>query len=105
MGKSARWFAWVLVGAVALIASWIGYARHPELWSRYRDGLATVSAIEHFQREHGRLPDHLSEISGVSSTEEGPIYYMRKSPTRYIVWFSRSLGESFTYDSSSRSWH
>ena len=70
---------------------------------RIKAGNEIIGKIEDFRKEKGRLPVSLSEI-GIEEKEEGPIYYDRKSETRYILWFGTSLGESVTYDSETKKW-
>lgn len=68
-----------------------------------REGDEIVKKVERFRESKGRLPNSLSEI-GVEEKEEGPIYYDKKSETRYVVWFGTVLGESVKYDSDKREW-
>ncbi len=63
----------------------------------------TVVQIEKFRKEKGRLPNSLNEI-GIEEKEEGPIYYEKKSESRYVLWFGKELGESVTYDSDTKEW-
>ncbi len=67
------------------------------------EGDKIVARIERFKEERQRLPVSLSEV-GIEEKEEGPIYYDKKSSTRYVVWFGMELGESVTYDSETRKW-
>jgi hypothetical protein len=55
------------------------------------------------KQERGRLPNSLEEL-GVKSDESGPVFYEKKSESRYVVWYGTSLGESTTYDSEVRRW-
>ncbi len=68
-----------------------------------KQGNEVVHKVESFKKTNGRLPNSLSEI-GIEEKEEGPIYYDKKSDTRYIVWFGTILGESITYDSDTQKW-
>ncbi|HEY9403186.1 MAG TPA: hypothetical protein VIQ24_10865 [Pyrinomonadaceae bacterium] len=63
-----------------------------------REGDKIVARIESFKKEKQRLPESLSEV-GVKEKEEGPIYYAKKSDTRYVLCFGMELGESVIYDS------
>jgi hypothetical protein len=67
------------------------------------EGNEIVAKIELFKKENGRLPLSLSEL-GIKATEEGPIYYEKKDDAIYILWFGEGLGESVTYDSSTKKW-
>ena len=44
------------------------------------------------------------ELPVLPASEEGPVFYQATGGNSYEVWFGRSLGESYTYDSSSQSW-
>lgn len=63
-------------------------------------GKRVVRAIESFRTQTGRLPNSLSEISGL---EEEGIFY-EKDGAGYIVWFGERLGESRVFRSSSGKW-
>ena len=97
----------LVIGFAALltaIAAWCWYISHPMLWPQYRQATAAIAAIEQFKASHGRLPVSLAEVSGQPDSESGPIYYESSNSTDYVVWFGRSLGESYTYDSQSGVW-
>jgi hypothetical protein len=66
-------------------------------------GDQVVAGVEKFKQERGRLPNSLEEL-GVKSDESGPVFYEKKSESRYVVWYGTSLGESTTYDSEVRRW-
>jgi len=66
-------------------------------------GNEIVIKVENFRNKNGKLPNSLSEI-GVAETESGPIYYEKKSESRYVLWFGKELGESVTYDSETKQW-
>lgn len=70
---------------------------------KLRQGNEIVAKIEKFRSEKSKLPNSLSEI-GIAETESGPIYYEKKSETRYILWFGKELGESKIYDSETKNW-
>ena len=70
---------------------------------KLKQGNETVSKIEKFRGEKGRLPNSLSEI-GVVESESGPIYYRKESETKFILWFGKELGESVVYDSETKQW-
>ena len=70
---------------------------------KLKQGNEVVAKVEKFRREKGRLPNNLGEI-GIVETESGPIYYEKKSESKYIVRFGKELGESATYDSDTRQW-
>ena len=66
-------------------------------------GNEVAQKVEKFKTEKGRLPNNLIEI-GIVETETGPIYYEKKTESRYILWFGKELGESMTYDSDTKQW-
>jgi hypothetical protein len=68
-----------------------------------KEGNEVVAKIERFKKDKGRLPLSLSEI-GIEEKEEGPIYYQKQDSSKYVIWFSAELGESVTYDSSTKKW-
>lgn len=70
---------------------------------KLKQGNEVVAKVEYFRSEKGRLPDSLSEV-GIAETESGPIYYQKKSESKYILWFGKELGESKTYDSDTKQW-
>ena len=39
---------------------------------------------------------------GMEDSESGPVYYQKTSDSTYIVWFPTILGESATYESSTK---
>ena len=94
-GIKAKLFFTVALGCFLLFAC--GYNE------KLRRGNEIIAKVEKFRIEKGRLPNSLSEI-GVVETESGPIYYEKKSETKYIVWFGKELGESATYDSDTKKW-
>lgn len=70
---------------------------------RLREGSEIINKVENFKKDKGRLPNSLSEL-GIEEKLDGPIYYNKRSDTKYVVWFGTSLGESVTYDSDSKKW-
>ena len=106
MSQPARW----LIGGGFLIAVFGAFLYRDVLgppnvvWrDDIREGNRLISEIEAFDRNHGRLPSELSEVSS-SAAERKRLLYERCSETHYIVWFGTTLGESMTYDSNSRNW-
>lgn len=63
-----------------------------------------IQKIESFQKQENRLPLSLSEI-GIEEKESGPIYYLKKNNSEYIVWYGLSTGRSKVYDSKSKNWN
>ena len=104
MTRTVRQLVIVLATLLAAIAAWRWYIDHPTLWPKYRQAKEIVAEIEQFKASHGRLPTSLTEINGQSQSEADPIYYQPFNETDYVVWFGRSLGESYTYDSQSGAW-
>lgn len=68
-----------------------------------KQGNDVVAKVEQFKKEKGRLPDSLTEL-GITEKMEGPIYYDRKTPTEYEIWFGEELGHSVVYNSGSKKW-
>jgi hypothetical protein len=66
-------------------------------------GNSVVVKIEKFKIEKNRFPDSLTEID-IIEDESGPIYYEKKTETKFILWFGKELGESMTYDSETKQW-
>lgn len=95
--KIKRLSAFLFAAIICLAISACGSAE------KIAKGNKAVAKIEKFRSEKGRLPDSLSEI-GIVETESGPIYYQKKSESKYILWFGKELGESATYDSETKQW-
>jgi len=93
-------------GVTSLTALTIARSR-PSLWIRVlhagkiRQGQAIIGRIETFRAASGRLPDSLAELG---LPDQGPVYYDRLDAGRYAVWFSHTLGESYSFDSRDREW-
>ena len=104
MTRTVRQLVIGLAAIITSIAAWYWYINQPSLWPEYRQATEVIAAIEQFKASHGRLPASLTEASGLPDTESGPIYYEPSNSTDYQVWFGRSLGESYTYDSQSGVW-
>lgn len=62
-----------------------------------------IARIESFKRRNDRLPRTISEL-GLEEKLEGPIYYQQQDSSSYIIWFGMELGESITYDSTTKKW-
>ena len=69
-----------------------------------QQGNALIEKIEAFQHENSMLPQTLKDIGVRRLDETGPLYYLRKSDTNYIVWFGNELGESTIWDSDVGEW-
>jgi hypothetical protein len=93
-----------VLGVLVAVAACGWYVTHPALWPEFRQATALIAAVEHYKSAHGRVPLNASELPGQSESEEGPVFYQATDRDRYQVWFGRSVGESYTYDSTSRSW-
>jgi len=74
------------------------------IWFRaeYRMSRDITEKVGDFRRHQGRLPLSLDEV-GVPESEIFP-RYKRISTSDYEVWFGTVLGESLTYESSTRAW-
>ena len=90
--------------AFAAAATWGWYVTHPNLWPEYHQATSLIAAIEQFKSTHGRLPIGVSELPATEFSQPSRVFYQPSGNGSYEVWFGRSLGESYTYDSSSRSW-
>ena len=104
MTRTVRHVAIGLAALLGIFAAWSWYVAHPSLWPEYRQATAIIDQIEQFKAKHNRLPANLAEISAQPATEIGPIFYQPSLGSSYTVWFGRSLGESYTYDSLTGSW-
>ena len=103
MARPVRLLVALLLSAAVLAATWGWYVAHPSLWPEYRQATALIAAIEQFKSSHGRLPADISQLPEPNKLRYGRVFYQATGQTDYEVWFGRSLGESYTYDSSSRS--
>jgi hypothetical protein len=99
------------VAAVALaLMLWVGYmmaaTRWPWIfdWGDIRQANKVIASVNSFQSRNGRLPNTLADM-GLEDSESGPVYYRKTSDRTYIVWFGTVLGESATYESSTKKWH
>ena len=72
--------------------------------SEVRQANELIASVNSFQSRYGRLPNSLTDM-GLDNSESGPIYYRKTSNSTYIVWFGTMLGESSTYESSTKKWH
>ena len=62
-----------------------------------------IEKVEKFKTEKNRLPKNVSEI-GLVELENSKAFYEKKTDSTYIVWFGLSLGESKTYNSTTKEW-
>ena len=104
MTRTVRQLVIGLLVLVAAAALWLWYRNHPTFWPEYRQAVQVISAVERYKASHGRLPTSIAEASDLPDSENGPVYYEPSGNSGYTVWFGRSLGESYTYDSLSGSW-
>lgn len=88
----------IIIVSLFVLVTLLG-CRHSE----EKIGNEIIDQIESYQTKNGRLPDDLSQI-GIKETEEGPIYYEKKTATTYKLWYGTTVGESVTYDSDTKSW-
>lgn len=84
---------------LSVIAS--GFAR--DYFDR-KTGSRLVEKVEQYHATHGRYPANLAEM-GIEEKDEGPYYQFDGRDNSYKVWFGRSLGESFGYDSRNKTWN
>jgi len=71
-------------------------------WQDFRNGDLVIQRIEAFRVEKGHLPESLEELGANDLSEH--IYYQRVEAQDYRVWFSIGVGESETYESSTKRW-
>ena len=62
-----------------------------------------IEKVEQFKTEKNRLPKNVTEI-GLIELENSKAFYEKKTDSTYIVWFGLSLGESKTYNSTTKEW-
>jgi hypothetical protein len=62
-----------------------------------------IEKVKYFKKEKNRLPKNVSEI-GLVELENSKAFYEKKTDSTYIVWFGLSLGESKTYNSTTKEW-
>lgn len=93
-------YSWAASVLMALIPAACENASDKRL---VNEGNLLVEKIERFRLEHGRLPSKLEDL-GVEETQEGPLFYLKRSDDWYVVWFGKGLGESVSYDSRGKRW-
>lgn len=64
---------------------------------------AMIARIDSFRQVNDRLPESLREI-GEHESEEGPLYYLKKSDSVHLLWYGTTLGESNVYTSDTKKW-
>jgi hypothetical protein len=69
-----------------------------------KDAEIIITKIEAFQKENGSLPETLMEIGKKPEELEGPIIYIKMSPTRYELQALLSMDSSYHYDSDTKKW-
>jgi hypothetical protein len=88
----------LLVVVVIGIIVWI---RTPD--PKQRQGEHIQRLVEDFRQSQHRLPSSLNEL-GITDFEFGPIYYEVVDDRDYCLWYGTSLGESVSYNSTTRLW-
>ncbi|CAM1371628.1 conserved hypothetical protein [Tenacibaculum litopenaei] len=69
------------------------------------EGNAIISKIEIFKISNNRLPNSMSEL-GIKEEMMDLFYYEKNDITNsYLVWYGTILGESVTYDSTTKKWN
>lgn len=71
--------------------------------ARMKMGEEVIAKVEAFKKDKGRLPESSKEM-GIVETEAGPVFYQKKSHSRYIVSFSIGFDETYSYDSDTKEW-
>ena len=69
-----------------------------------KDAEIIITKIEAFKKENGRLPETLMEIGKKQEELDGPIYYIKESPTRYELGAALSMERTYNYDSETKKW-
>jgi hypothetical protein len=72
--------------------------------SQMRQARRDIAAVDSFRVKYNRLADTLSE-AGVSESDPESVFYQNQEKDKYIIWFGTTLGESATYESSTKQWH
>ncbi len=62
-----------------------------------------IEKVELFKVKKNRLPKNVFEV-GLIELEDSKAFYEKKTDSTYIVWFGLSLGESKTYNSTTKEW-
>ena len=94
-------FATAIVIVVMGISWLIQWPLRLWAWQDFRNGNLVVQRVEAFRAEKGHLPDSLEELGANDLSEQ--IYYQRvENAQDYMVWFSIGVGESETYESSTK---
>ena len=97
-----------IAAVVLVLVLWAAYAvaatRWPWVFDRgeVRRANKVIAAVNSLLAQHGRLPEALPEAGIVSDSFD--VYYRKTSDSTYIVWFGTVLGESATYESSTKKW-
>jgi hypothetical protein len=70
---------------------------------REKIGQEIYSKIERFRQANGHVPSGLDDI-GLEEKMEGPVYYLKKSDSTYVLYYGGGLGESFVLDTITGEW-
>jgi hypothetical protein len=89
---------WVAYGVAATRWPWVFD------WREMRQANRVITAVDSFQVRSGRLPETLPE-TGIDMSRVPDVFYRKTTDGEYIVWFGTVLGESATYESSTKKWH
>ena len=71
-------------------------------WRDFRNGNEIISRVEAFRTSHGHLPESLQDVG--MTDPDLRVFYRKTNDSEYIVWFGTTLGESETYNSSTKKW-
>ncbi len=96
---------WLMIVAMILVIGYLAiFGPDALVWrAEINKGNGIVVRINSFREQRGYLPQSLSEI-GLDGKDLDKYFYQDCSNSRYLLSFGTELGESMTYDSSSRSW-
>ena len=104
LGLSRTRIALLLGGTVCVVAlglflwqpTWLFH------WRDFRTGNEIISQVEAFRKSHGHLPETLKDV-GLTDPDL-KVFYQKSGENEYLVWFGTTLGESETYNSSTKKW-
>jgi hypothetical protein len=72
-------------------------------WNKIHQGNRLVLQIDEYRRRQGRLPASLGAM-GPQVADFDRYYYEKCNEQQYFVWFGTTLGESMSYDSTTKKW-
>lgn len=99
-----KYWLMMIVALILLIGCLTLFGPNALVWrTEINTGNRLIVKIDTFRQQRGHLPQSLSELN-TDNIDLDKYFYQKCSDSRYLLWFGTQLGESMTYDSSSRSW-